>query len=101
MSEQQARLAAPRWRVRKRYYVIVIVALIVVFGGLAAFNYILKPAIIQQVMSSRPIPPVPVTVAAAKMEKWRGELPAIGTTEAVRGVMISPLVPGRVEALMF
>ena len=59
MSEQQARLAAPRRRVRKRYYVIVIVALLVVFGGLAAFNYILKPAIIQQVLSSRPVPAVP------------------------------------------
>ena len=71
------------------------------FGGLAAFNYVLKPAIIQKVLTSRPIPAVPVTVAGAKTEKWRGELPAIGTVEAVRGVMIAPLIAGRVEAIMF
>lgn len=85
---------------RARYFIIAGIALLVLFGGLAAFNYILKPMIIQQVMSSRPVPPVPVTVVAAKTEMWRSELPAIGTVEAVRGVTISPLIAGRVEAIM-
>lgn len=94
--------AAPKRRVRKRYYVITIVLLLVVFGGLAVMNYVLKPMFIAQFVAKlQTQPPVPVTVAAAVTEKWRGEIPAIGTTEAVRGVMVSPLIAGRVEAIMF
>jgi membrane fusion protein, multidrug efflux system len=93
--------APPKRRVRKRYYVITIVLLLVVFGGLAVFNYVLKPALIAQFLGARTIPPVPVTVAPAKTEKWQGELPAIGTTEAMRGVMVAPLIAGRVEAILF
>lgn len=91
-------------RVRRRstrYFVIAGLALLIVFGGLAAFNYVLKPMIIQQVLSARPTPPVPVTVVAAKSEKWRGELTAIGTSQAVRGVTLAPQVPGRIEAILF
>ncbi len=84
-----------------RWMIIAAIPLLIVFGGLAAFNYVLKPMIIQQVMSSRPIPPVPVTVVAAKTEKWRGELAAIGTTEAVKGVTLAPQVAGRVDAIQF
>ncbi len=82
-------------------FIIVGLVLAVVFGGLAAFNYILKPEIIRSVLSSRPVPAVPVTVAAAKAEPWRGEIQAIGTLDAVRGVTLAPQVAGRVEAIMF
>ena len=86
---------------RARYFIIVGLALLVVFGGLAAFNYVLKPMFIAKfVATMQTQPPVPVTVAKAASEQWRGELPAIGTVEAVRGVTISPLVAGRVEAIM-
>jgi RND family efflux transporter MFP subunit len=84
-----------------RWMIIAAIPLLIVFGGLAAFNYVLKPMIIAQVLGSRPIPPVPVTIVAAKTEKWRGELAAIGTAEAVRGVTLAPQVAGRVEAILF
>jgi membrane fusion protein (multidrug efflux system) len=84
-----------------RWLVIAAIPLLIVFGGLAAFNYVLKPMIIQQVLSSRPVPAVPVTVAAAKSEKWRGELAAIGTIEAVRGVTLAPQIAGRVDSIGF
>jgi membrane fusion protein (multidrug efflux system) len=102
VSDQQARVAAPRQRVRKRWYVITIAALVVVFGGLAVMNLVLKPMFIAKFVATlQTQPPVPVTVASAKAEKWRAELMAIGTTEAFRGVMITPLIAGRVEAIMF
>jgi membrane fusion protein (multidrug efflux system) len=84
-----------------RWLVIAAIPLLIVFGGLAAFNYVLKPMIIQKVLSARPVPAVPVTVAAAKSEKWRGELAAIGTIEAVRGVTLAPQIAGRVDSIMF
>jgi membrane fusion protein (multidrug efflux system) len=90
-----------RPRQKKRYYVIAIVALAVVFGGLAAFNYVLKPMIIHKVLSSRTQPPVPVTVVAVKAETWQSEIGAIGTVEAVRGVTLSPQVAGRVDSILF
>jgi RND family efflux transporter MFP subunit len=92
----------PRTRPRTvRWMIIAAIPLLVVFGGLAAFNYVLKPMIIQQVLGSRPIPSVPVTVAVAKTEKWKAELGAIGTVEAQRGVTLAPQVPGRVDAILF
>jgi membrane fusion protein (multidrug efflux system) len=81
--------------------IIAAIPLLLVFGGLAAFNYVAKPAIIQQVMSSRPQPATPVTAVVAKPEQWKGELLGIGTIEAVRGVTLSPQVPGRVDAILF
>ncbi len=82
-------------------FIIVGVILAVVFGGLAAFNYILKPEIIRSVIASRPIPAVPGRVSAANAEPWRGEIQAIGTLDAVRGVTLAPQVAGRIEAIMF
>ena len=102
MSDPQSRIKAPRKRVRKRSYVIVFTALIVLFGGLAAMNYVVKPQIIAGIVTKMQTqPPVPVTTAVAKSEKWRGELAAIGTVEAQRGVTLAPQVAGRIEAILF
>jgi membrane fusion protein (multidrug efflux system) len=84
-----------------RYFIIAAIPLLLVFGGLAAFNYVLKPAMIQKVLGSRPVPSTPVTVVAAKSESWRGEIVAIGTIEAVKGVMLAPQVAGRVDSIQF
>jgi membrane fusion protein (multidrug efflux system) len=102
VSDPQHRIKAPRKRVRKRSYIIVITALVVVFGGLAAMNYVIKPQIIASVVQKiQTQPPVPVTTAVAKSEKWQSELSAIGTVEAQRGVTLAPQVAGRVEAILF
>jgi membrane fusion protein (multidrug efflux system) len=102
VSDPQSRIKAPRKRVRKRSYIIVVTALAVVFGGLAAMNYVVKPQIIAGIVKKiQTQPPVPVTTAVAKSEKWRGELAAIGTVEAQRGVTLAPQVAGRVDAILF
>ena len=102
MSKSRNIGALPRSRPRLvRYFIIAAIPLLLVFGGLAAFNYVLKPMMIQKVLGSRPQPATPVTVVSAKSEKWRGELVAIGTIEAVRGVTLAPQVAGRVESIQF
>ncbi len=102
MSDPQSRIKAPRQRVKKRWYVITIVALVVLFGGLAAFNYVLKPMFIAGFVAKlQAQPPVPVTTVLAKAETWRGELPAIGTIEAQRGVTLAPQIAGRVDSILF
>ncbi|MCW5771275.1 MAG: efflux RND transporter periplasmic adaptor subunit [Rhodospirillaceae bacterium] len=102
MSKSRSLAAGDRPRQKKRYYVIAITALIVVFGGLAVFNYVLKPIFIAQFISKMLTqPPLPVSVAAAMEESWQGELPAIGTIEAQRGVTLAPQIAGRVESILF
>jgi membrane fusion protein (multidrug efflux system) len=102
VSDPQSRITAPRQRARKRWYVITITALVALFGGLAAFNYVLKPMFIAGFVAKlQAQPPVPVTTMLATSETWRGELPAIGTVEAQRGVTLAPQVAGRIDAIMF
>ena len=102
MSDPKSRIKAPRQRVKKRWYVVTITALAVLFGGLAAFNYVLKPMFIAGFVAKlQAQPPVPVTTVLAASETWRGELAAIGTVEAQRGVTLAPQVAGRVETIMF
>ena len=84
-----------------RYFIIAAIPLLLVFGGLAAFNYVLKPMMIQKVLGSRPLPATPVTIVSAKSENWRGEIVAIGTIEAVKGVTLAPQVAGRVDSIQF
>ena len=102
MSDPKSRIKAPRQRVRKRTYIIVITAVILVLGLLGAMNYVLKPMMIAGIVKQMQTqPPVPVTTALAKSETWRGELAAIGTIEAHRGVTLAPQVAGRVDAILF
>jgi RND family efflux transporter MFP subunit len=102
VSDPKSRIKAPRQRVRKRTYIIVITAVILVLGLLGAMNYVLKPMMIAGIVKQMQTqPPVPVTTALAKSETWRGELAAIGTIEAHRGVTLAPQVAGRVDAILF
>jgi RND family efflux transporter MFP subunit len=102
VSDPKSRIKAPRKRVRKRTYVIVITAVVLVLGLLGAMNYVLKPMMIAGIVKQiQTQPPVPVTTALAKSETWRGELAAIGTIEAHRGVTLAPQIAGRVDAILF
>ena len=72
-----------------------------VFGGLAAFQYIVKPRLIADFVGGMKPPPVVISATEAKRKAWQPELSAIGTLEAIRGVSIAPAVGGRVEAIHF
>jgi len=80
-----------------------IVMLVVVIGFIAAigfFKFNQVRAAIAQGSSYQP-PPEAVTTIVAKQEEWNSTLSAIGTVEAVNGVMISADLPGVVDQINF
>lgn len=82
-------------------FIIVGILLAVVFGGLAVFNYVLKPALIAQFVASRKPPPATISATKAVLAPWQPTLTSIGTLAATRGVSVSPEVGGRVIAIHF
>ncbi len=82
-------------------FVIVGILLAVVFGGLAVFQYVLKPMFIAQFVANLKPPPVTISATKAKLTPWQPTLTTIGTLQATRGVSVSPLVGGRVKSINF
>ena len=84
-----------------RRYIVIIGLLVVVFGGLTVFNYVLKPQLIQQVLAARKPPPISVSAEAAKELKWRDDLTSVGTLVAVLGTDVSSQVAGKIVSITF
>ena len=60
-------------------------------GGLAYFQFVIKPNIVKGFISAAFAPkPTAVAAEAVKAEKWPPELTAIGTLRAYQGVLIAP-----------
>lgn len=84
-----------------RRYIIVIGLLVVVFGGLGAFNYVLKPMIIQQVLAARKPPPTTISATKATTEVWKDQLVSVGSLVAVLGTDVSSQVAGKIVEILF
>lgn len=84
----------------KKRIIIVIVALVVVFGGIFTYN-IIRGYMIQSFFKNQPQPPV--TVAASKVQKqnWPVEIKATGDLKAKNGVQITPQHNGQVTQILF
>src|SRR5690606_32924472 len=80
---------------------IVFVFLAVLIGGFAYFQFVMKPKIIEEVMSAGGVPPAAISAEAAKSESWVPVLPAIGTLQAVQGIDLAPQLGGVIRALHF
>ncbi len=84
-------------------YVLVVVGLLVIVGGLAA----IKARQIGQLMAfgkeaeKAGPPPESVGSAAAKVETWEETVQAVGSVEAGKGVSVTSEVPGVVKAIRF
>ncbi len=71
-------------------------------GGLAYFQFVIKPVMIKGFISAAFAPkPTAVVAEAAKVEDWPPELTAIGTLRAYQGVLIAPQAAGMVTAKHF
>jgi multidrug efflux system membrane fusion protein len=81
-------------------FVIVGVALLVVFGLLYGFNEFRKQAIANYFASNVP-PPIQIAVAEAKAEAMPRYLEGIGSLAAVHQVTLAPQLAGRVTKIMF
>ncbi|SME89738.1 membrane fusion protein, multidrug efflux system [Tistlia consotensis] len=82
-------------------FVVVFVLLAALVGGFAYFQFVMKPKMIQQIISSQQPPATAIAVEVAKTESWRPSLPAIGTFEAIQGIDLSTEVSGIVKAIHF
>lgn len=87
----------------KRAFAFLVVLLVLggLAGGLAYFQFRVKPEMIKGFISAAPKPLQAVAVAEAKTESWQVRLPAIGTFRAVQGIDVSPQVGGVVRAIRF
>ena len=83
-------------------FLVVLALLAAVTGGLAYFQFAIKPIMIKTFMAAAFAPkPTAVTAEAVKVEKWPPELTAIGTLRAYQGVIIAPQAAGVVTAKHF
>jgi membrane fusion protein, multidrug efflux system len=94
--------ALPTRARRSLVFLITLALLVALTGGLAYFQFVIKPNLVKGFMSAAFAPkPTTVTVEAAKIEKWPPELTAIGTLRAIQGVAIAPQAAGVVTAIHF
>ncbi|HZZ61023.1 MAG TPA: efflux RND transporter periplasmic adaptor subunit [Roseiarcus sp.] len=83
-------------------FVVTLAALAALTGGLAYFQFVIKPTMIKGFMAAAFAPkPTAVSVEAARIEKWPPQLTAIGTLRAYQGISIAPQAAGVVTALHF
>ena len=83
-------------------FVVALALLAAATGGLAYFQFVIKPAMVKGFIAAAFAPkPTTVTAEAARVEQWPPELTAIGTLRAYQGVVIAPQTAGVVTAKHF
>ncbi len=82
-------------------FIVVFLLLAGLVGGFAYFQFVMKPQMIEQAISSQPQPTTSVSVVAAESDSWRPGIPAIGTLEAVQGIELATEVAGLVDSIEF
>jgi multidrug efflux system membrane fusion protein len=83
------------------WFLVFLVIAVVLLGGVAAFEYVLKPAMVAKYMAANVPPPTVVSAVKAEAEAVPQSLETIGTLMAVHQVTVSPEVDGRIVALKF
>jgi membrane fusion protein (multidrug efflux system) len=81
-------------------FVLAIVLLVVVVGGIVGFN-LFRDRMIAGFFAGMQPPPVTVSVVEAKPVTWRPGIEAIGTAHAVRGVDLGVEAGGIVQDILF
>ncbi|MFZ3034808.1 MAG: efflux RND transporter periplasmic adaptor subunit [Parvibaculum sp.] len=80
--------------------IIMLVAAIVIFGGVLGF-LIFRGIMIKKYIASMGQPPQTVTMTVAKYEDWEPTLDAVGTLKALKGTDITPQLAGIVAEIPF
>ena len=81
-----------------RFFITAILAAIFL-GAIVWFNFMFKPNMIKQVLSSQVPPPATVTAEPARKETWVERLPSIGTLISSHGVDVASQVAGIVTGV--
>ena len=83
-------------------FLVTLAVLAALTGGLAYFQFAIKPVMVKKFMAAAfAVKPTAVTAEAVRAEKWPPELTAIGTLRAYQGVIIAPQAAGVVTAKHF
>jgi membrane fusion protein (multidrug efflux system) len=83
-------------------FLVALVLLAALTGGLAYFQFVIKPVMVKGFITAAFAPkPTTVTAETARVEKWSPELTAIGTLRAYQGVVIAPQAAGVVTGKHF
>ena len=94
--------ALPLGARRPVVFLLMLVVIVAVVGGLSYFQFVLKPTIVKNAISAAFAPkPTSVVVEEAKSEQWPPQLSAIGTLRAFQGVVVAPQVAGIVTIRNF
>lgn len=80
--------------------IIMLVAAIVIFGGVLGF-LIFRGIMIQKYIASMGQPPQTVTTTIAKYDDWEPTLDAVGSLKALKGTDITPQLAGIVAEIPF
>ncbi|MCW2285031.1 membrane fusion protein (multidrug efflux system) [Rhodoblastus acidophilus] len=79
---------------RVRSFLLTLVILSAVVGGLAYFQFMVKPSMVAGFMAKMPRPVSGVSVEAARSETWTPRLAAIGSFKAVPGIDVAGQLAG-------
>jgi len=86
---------------RFRKSTIGLAALVIVFGLLGLYNYVIQPMLLKKFILGAEPPPAVVSAEAARLERRSDTLLAVGSIQAVNGVDIAAEQDGVVRAILF
>lgn len=84
----------------KKRMVIVIIALVIIFGGIFAFDFI-RTVLIKRAVAAYSPPPATISTETAITQDWQPTLAAVGSLTAINSVNVTSEVPGMVVAIRF
>lgn len=84
----------------KKRMIIMIIALIIVFGGIIGFN-LFKSYMMKRFFAHFEMPAVTVSSVTAEKRDWRPALPAVGNFVAINGVDVNSQASGKVTQIHF
>jgi membrane fusion protein (multidrug efflux system) len=83
-------------------FAVTLALLVALTGGLAYFQFVIKPNMVKGFISAAFAPKsTAVSVEEARIEQWQPQLTAIGTLRAYQGIIIAPQAAGVISALHF
>lgn len=83
-------------------FVVTLAVLVALTGGLAYFQFVIKPTMVKGFITASFAPkPTSVSAEEARIERWPPQLTAIGTLRAYQGIVIAPQAAGVIIAIHF
>lgn len=100
-NEDAPSIAQPAKPKRRKSTWITLAIVAVLIGGLAAFQLLIKPAMIKGFVSKMVPPPSTISTEVAKSESWIPKLPSVGSLTAIQGIDVTSQIAGVVTGIGF